>query len=160
MTVSLWKSAALAATMALAAVTSGHAANVDATDPQVILNLAKGYGSGTLDKDSGGDPMIKGRIDGIGYAIFFFGCKENKDCKSVNFYASWDTSDVKAAQIADWNLNKRFAKAYLDKSGQPAITMDVNLFGGVTSENFEDDLDWWRTMMAGFKTEVIDKAAK
>lgn len=144
--------------ISLAATVSGQAANVDASDPAVILNLAKGFGSGTLDKDDGGDPMIKGRINGIGYVIFFFGCTDNKACQSISFYAGWDMNTVTPAQIADWNLNKRFAKAYLDKEGQPAISMDVNLQGGVTTANFEDNIDWWQTLMAGFKTDVLDKA--
>ena len=46
---------------------------VSAQEQEAILNVAKGFGSASLDKDSDGDPMIVGRVEGTKYVIFFYG---------------------------------------------------------------------------------------
>ena len=44
---------------------------IDGSDPEQIVNAARGYGSAQLTTDSDGDPRIRGRIDGTIYVIFF-----------------------------------------------------------------------------------------
>ena len=41
----------------------------------------------------------------------------------------------------------RFGKAYLDLDGHPTIEMNVNLSKGVSRENLDDTLDWWREVL-------------
>lgn len=57
---------------------------VDATDPEQILNIAKGHGSARLSEDRVGDPMIKGRIEGLKYTLYFYLCEENENCKDIH----------------------------------------------------------------------------
>ncbi|MDO5648268.1 hypothetical protein [Paracoccus sp. (in: a-proteobacteria)] len=73
---------------------------VDATDPDVILNLMRGFGSARLGVDAIGDPKIEGRIDGIPYILFFNNCTENRDCKAVQFYTYWtNVGDITADHL-------------------------------------------------------------
>lgn len=138
--------------------TAASAQTIDGADPDLVLEAVRGFGSGHLSTDNTGDPMIEGRIDGVGYAVFFYGCDSGQDCNAVQFAASWvNPGHVTSARINDWNREKRFGKAYLDSDGDPVITMDVNLDYGVTIRNFEDTADWWRIAATGFYEEVISQ---
>ncbi|WP_372004275.1 YbjN domain-containing protein [Tistrella mobilis] len=129
---------------------------IDGSDPDQILNLARGYGSANLEKSDNGDPLIRGRIDGVGYAIFFNDCTNNRDCDTLGFYAGWTDTNVTGAHVAEWNRSKRFSRAYIDDEGDPVLEFDVNLKGGVSRRNFDDTLDWWKTVMLDFRDQVIN----
>ena len=126
------------------------------SDPDQILNLARGYGSANLEKSDNGDPLIRGRIDGVGYAIFFNDCTNNRNCDTLGFYAGWTDTNVTEAHVAEWNRTKRFSRAYIDDEGDPVIEFDVNLKSGVSRRNFDDTLDWWKTVMLDFRDQVIE----
>lgn len=140
---------------AILASTLSYGANVDATNPSVILNLAKGFGSAELTKDREGDPKISARMDGSKYTIYFYGCTNGRACTSIQFSAGWSDTGATESQMTDWNRNKRFAKAYLDSDNDPILEMDVNLEGGVSQANLEDTFDWFKTSMKSFKRETL-----
>jgi hypothetical protein len=142
--------------MGLRIAAAEDATLIDATDVDGIVNLAKGYGAATKGKTSDGDPKITGKINGVGYVIFFLGCNDSHAaCKSIQFYAGWDTTDVPMDAINEWNSGNRFGRAYLDSQKNPAIEMDVNLDYGVTSENLDDTMDYWRLVLDEFVKGVV-----
>jgi Putative bacterial sensory transduction regulator len=120
---------------------------VAADNPAKILEIARGFGSAELEADSEGAPLIRARISGTRYSVFFFGCEDGKDCTSIQFwtYATAPKDALKA--VNDWNRDRRFGKAYIDADGDVAIEMDVNLWGGVTPKNLDDTFDWWRIVL-------------
>jgi hypothetical protein len=127
---------------------------VKPTDIDTIIELARGFGSATIEK--GDTTYVKGRIEGTVYAIFFYDCDtEGADCKSIQFYASWEDAGVEADAINGWNRDRRFAKAYLDGENDPVLEMDVNLRHGVPRANLEDTIDWWRISLEKFKSDVL-----
>lgn len=128
---------------------------VSAADPDAILNIATGYGSATLKKDSSNDPFISGRIAGTKYGIIFYGCSNGKDCNHIQFAAGWSGVEVSMDDINAWNRDKKFGKAYIDKDGDPRFEMAVNLDYGVTQRNLDDTFDWWTKILAGFEKEVL-----
>jgi len=127
---------------------------VDATDPERIVQLMRGFGSSTLETDDYGDPLITGRVEGSKYGIYFYGCEENRSCKDIQFSAAWAGYDVSMHQINEWNKTKRYGKAYLDNDGDPAIEMSVNLTYGVSRDNFDDTIDWWTITMKEFESYI------
>lgn len=129
---------------------------VDATDPEKLAQLVRGFGSATLEKDDYGDPLITGRINGSKYGIYFYGCDDNRDCKDVQFAAAWAGYDVSMAQINEWNRTKRYGKAYLDSDGDPNVELIVNLKYGVSRDNFDDTIDWWMLTMKEFEQFIDD----
>ncbi|MBA4503681.1 YbjN domain-containing protein [Marinobacterium marinum] len=143
-------------TAGLCAANVQAASQVDATDPQQILELAKGFGSATLEEDDYGDPLITGRINGSKYGIYFYGCDDNRDCTDIQFSAAWSGYDITLEQINDWNLNKRYGKAYLDDDGDPTVELIVNLKYGVSRDNLDDTIDWWKLTMTEFE-QFIDE---
>ena len=143
----------------LATATTSFAAEgtVSAKEPDKILSIAKGFGSAELGVDRDGDPRIKGRIEGTNYYLYFFGCKENKNCTSVQFYTVWSRDDKPSLEdINTWNSKIRFGKAYLDSEKDPALKMDVVLLD-VTPAYLEEWFDWWRVIVANFKKHIEKK---
>jgi len=130
---------------------------ITAENPEEILSIAKGFGSAVLGKDSEGDPKISGRIDGIKYWIYFYGCVKGKDCDDVQFSTAWSDVKVTMADINEWNRTMKYGMAYLDEDGDPTLELMVNIDYGVTVKNFDDTFDWWAKVMKLFKKDVIDK---
>ena len=131
---------------------------VDAKNVDEILSIARGFGDAQLERDSGGDPMISGRIQGVSYRVFFYGCTENRDCRNIRFYAGWNAEGITVERLNEWNRNKRFGSAYLDAENDPILEMDVNIDYGVTRKNLEDTFDWWRVILGEFTKEVVNAA--
>lgn len=148
----------MATTILLAVLTGPVAAEVklvDATDPAVIQDLASGYGSAQLTTDGVGDPLVKGRINGTGYQIYFYDCTDGKDCRTIQFSAGWTgLENVTAQMMEKWNQDKRFATAFLDTDGDPNIQWDVNLYGGVSLTNMDDTIDWWALVLNEFSEYI------
>ena len=129
---------------------------IDATNATAVLNVARGVGSADLETNDKGEPEIAGRVDGTRYRVFFYGCKQGKDCLSIQFYAGWkrEGRSITVKQMNSWNQTKRFAKAYLDDQNDPVIEMDVNLQGGVSRKNLEETFDLWIYSMGKFEASL------
>ncbi|MDD7969502.1 YbjN domain-containing protein [Roseinatronobacter alkalisoli] len=129
---------------------------IDAGDVDAIANIARGYGSATIQSDNVGDPQILGRIDGVMYTVNFYGCTNGADCTTVQFRAGWkNPGDITLDDMNLWNQDKRFGKAYLDFEDDPVIEWDVNLFGGVSTQNLDDTFDWWRIVLENFTADYF-----
>ena len=130
---------------------------ISAENPDEILNLAKGYGSAKLIKDSDDDPFILGRINGNKYGIAFYGCSDGKSCDDIQFIAGWKGVKVSLKTINKWNNISRYGKASIDTDGDPRLIMSVNIDYGVTEENLDDSFNWWSKALQNFKQEVLEK---
>lgn len=146
----------LAALVALVFSISSAAAQsctniVDGSDPARIFNLARGHGSAEIGTDNRGDPKIDGRMHGVKYQIYFYGCKNGEQCSSVQFRAGF-TQDNKQTleRMNEWNVSKRFGKAAIDKDGDATIELNINLRGGVCNANFDETVGWWSTVLREF----------
>jgi hypothetical protein len=131
---------------------------ITARDPNVLLNLAAGYGRANLTKDAVGDPLIEGKMDGLSYNIFFYGCKEGNDCESVKFEAGWknDGGEISLERLNEWNRAKLFAQASINnKSGLVLLGYDILLRFGVAEKNLDTSFEVWRSLMKEFHTTVM-----
>lgn len=150
----LFASVALAFSLAFGVATASTSDLVDATDPEEIVNIARGYGAATLGVDSVGDPQVTGRIDGNAYTIFFYGCTDGRDCTSLQFSSGWISDRVDMAMINMWNRENRFSRAYLDDDDDPIIEMDVNMEFGVSRRNFDDTFGVWSAVLSSFARHI------
>jgi len=141
---------ALTATAAEAAPPFRAQSLVYGAQPQYVLLTARAYGEADLDVDPLGDPVIRGKIEDLGYFIYFYGCSEGKACTNLMFSARWESDHYNDKSMGDWNRERRFGKAFLDEDGNPAVEMNVNLFGGVSRDNLVDTFDWWRLVLTDF----------
>ncbi len=145
----------LALTAMLGGLPTAHANNlIDAKSPEVILDIAKGFGSAELSKDKVGDPKITGRIDGVAYTLFFYGCKNGRNCEDVQFEAGWAGNAPNLARINEWNRTKRYGNAYLDAEGDACLKMTANIQFGVTRRNVEDHFAWWKAVSTSFRKYI------
>lgn len=127
---------------------------VDGASIDEILNIAKGYGSATLETQSSGDPKISGRLNGVPYQLYFYNCVENANCEDINFYAGFLDIKPDLETINTWNRDKRFGKAYLDSDLDAVIEWDVNLEFGVTRENLDANFGVWALVLDQYTTYI------
>jgi hypothetical protein len=123
-------------------------------DPAAILDIAKGYGSAKLDKDDGGDPMVSGRLEGMKYVIYFYGCENHEKCKSLQFSSGY-TDAFTVDQANEWNKKYRWVKAYSGDGSN--FKMDVSFIGGITKANLEEQFSNWDSMTSDIKDFVNQK---
>jgi hypothetical protein len=128
---------------------------VDGTDPDVILAVARTFGSAQREIDDYGDPMVTGRIDGFYYSVLFYGCTDNANCNTIQFLAWWEDTNVTLDKINRWNRDTLFAEGYLTQDNRLTMTMSVSLVGGVTRENVEANFTEWRLLLADFSQSLI-----
>lgn len=124
-------------------------------DPELIRELARGYGTSQVTTDNVGDPMVKGKSDGLSYSIYFYDCQKAEKCTSVQYQAGFDTGKkVKIDLINEWNVKKRFAKAELNSKGEGVLRMDYSMIGGTTREHIDNAMDMWINQLKNFATHI------
>ena len=130
---------------------------VTGNDVDRIMDLARAYGTIERRQDDQG-VWLRGDMDGTVYTISFLNCDDaDQNCTSVQFRAWWESNgETTLDQVNQWNRDRRFSAAYLDSRNNATIEWDVNLAGGVTAENFDDNIQWWQVVMRQFRDEVAD----
>ncbi|HEY0032145.1 MAG TPA: YbjN domain-containing protein [Devosia sp.] len=141
--------------LALALTVSSFAqATITGADTEEVLNAARGYGSATLTKQTNGDPQITGKINGISYQVYFRNCTDNANCEDLNFYLGFLDLKPTLEVINDWNLNKRFSRAYLDPDKDACVEMDLDLVKGVSPEYLDSQFSLWNQILTQFAAHV------
>ena len=136
---------------------TAQAQMVRAQDPSSVVRALQGAGyKAEMTKDESGDPLIRSTSSGSNFAIFFFGCTKNVDCRTIQFFAGYDRDKSPSlSQMNDWNSRKRFGRAYVSDKGAARIEMDVDLDdGGISTKLFEDNLEFWVLGMAQFEKHI------
>ena len=140
--------------LALALTMSAQAANLTGANTDEILNAARGYGSATLAAQSNGDPQITGKVNGITYQIYFRNCTDNKNCEDLNFYLGFLDLKPTLEVINDWNMNKRFSRAYLDQDQDAVVEMDLDMVKGISPEYLDSQIGLWTLVVGQFADHV------
>ena len=104
-----------------------------------------------------GLPEIESGTQGLTYWVYFYDCgdAEPRACTNITFFTFLTKTDAMTLEaVNDWNLNRRFGRAYLDQNGNANLSMDIDLIGGVTRANLEDWLLWWDDRIAKFNQHM------
>jgi hypothetical protein len=141
-------------TGALSVARAEDAEILKSPDPAMVLESAKGFGSAKLEKDDSGDPMISGRLEGVKYVIYFYGCENHEKCKSLQFSFGY-TDPFTVEQANEWNKKYRWIKAYAGDGSN--FKMDVSFIGGITKANFEEQFSTWDSLTSDIKTFLNEK---
>jgi Putative bacterial sensory transduction regulator len=150
-----FKALVLGGAMLLGAGVSAQAQTLfDGNSIDDILNLARGYGSASLEEQNNGDPKITGKIEGVQYAVYFMNCTDNKECEDLNFYAGFLDNKPTLELINEWNRDKRFGKAYLDSDNDAVIEFDVNLEHGVSKDNLDAAFEIWSLVLGQYTDHI------
>jgi Putative bacterial sensory transduction regulator len=127
---------------------------VCANAPATVLKGLQDAGyRAKLDKDSAGDPTISSSASGYNYEIYFYGCKANVNCDSLQFHISFEKDDANTPELANkWNRDKRFGQASISDKGSFVMGFDVTTQGGLNAKNFADVVDWWQVTLGNLRT--------
>ncbi|HEY0957896.1 MAG TPA: YbjN domain-containing protein [Novosphingobium sp.] len=142
---------------AFATMGAAQAQMVTAVSPQSVVDAMQNAGyRAVLKKDSAGDPLIESSSSGSSFNVFFYGCTNNRNCRTVQFFSGYkDPKNASLSVLNGWNANNRFTRAYLADTGSARIEMDVDLDdGGMSAALFEDNLEFWVALMAKFERTI------
>ncbi len=125
-------------------------------NPDQIAKMLQGEGlAAKLDTDSDGDPLIASSSQGLKWNIYFYGCTNGRNCSAVQFSCVLSAKGkIPVEQLNEYNLKWRFTKSYLMRNGSVALVRDVDLKGGVTSNNFKSIIAVWDDQLGDFKKEM------
>jgi len=116
----------------------------------VALLDAHGY-SATLTTDQGGDPEIMAAADGLKFTVFTYNCNTQapRRCNGLQFESAFDLghkpTEADYVAMNQYNNDKVFGRAFINKDGDAAVDFVVNLTGGVLTANLMDDVGTWKT---------------
>ncbi len=88
------------------------------------------------------------RFKFAGYKVLLF----NKG-KNLQFYASFKRKTT-LGRINEWNLGKRYTRAYLDKDGDPCLEADLDLEGGVSYGAVAEFFKTWQASVKLFVEHI------
>ncbi len=129
---------------------------IDATDPDKLAAILKGFGIARVETSSStGNPKISARADGKEFQLYFYGCTDNANCRSVQFWAYWD-KDVALDALNAWNKDTRYGKVYLDEDKDVILEYDVNMVSGVSDRTFEDSAEVWTELLSSVEKKLIN----
>lgn len=142
------------AMLVIAPLTDARAQQISATDPQSILTYLKvKKAAAQIQKDSDGNPAIFAKQDDQVFVVLFYGCKEAKECRAIQFRTSEKATKtpITAERINAWNFAKKFNKAYLTDKGEAYIVMEVVLGQkGLEIGDFDTVYSLWQLSMKEF----------
>ncbi len=148
---------ATAAVVALAGTAQAQS-NIVASDPGTVMAYFEAQGFPiTLDADNQGDPLLEVKYFGTSFSIYFYGCEENADCLSIQFFSGYRTEGaVTLEKLNDWNTEFRYLRSYLTEEGSSRIEYDVYFGdGGMANDDFDGVVDNWTRGLQRFE-EFID----
>jgi hypothetical protein len=113
------------------------------TPQQVVKYLAEcELPDATIDKD--GDVIVK--MHGTPVLLLVASTKHTV----IQFKCGLTDTKATLLMVNEWNLKKRFTKAYIDADGDPNIEMDLDLEGGVTEARLRDAIKTFHQSVRAF----------
>jgi hypothetical protein len=151
------------ATAGLVLILAAGAARAEARDipaggltvEEVASWLQQAGYKGALSKTDDGERYVSSAAEGVNFQVYVYDCKSSSRCASMQFSVVFDLDKgLTADKINEWNLGKRYIKAYIDSEGDPWGQYDVNLSPGRTYEGLDDDFGVWRLTLPVFKSFI------
>lgn len=148
--------ASTATALFLASAQITFAQSISASNPETLTNMLSESGYPTeIVTDSYGDPQIKTEIDGTKMDINFYGCDDGRNCRDIQFRASFDTSGNTSLQtLHDWNRDFFIGKAYQNNQGYSVIEHAVAGVDGMSRYTFDRILARWTSAVDSFKEHI------
>jgi hypothetical protein len=118
------------------------------TAQQVAAVLQSGGYRASVITGNDGSKYVKSSMNGVNILVFLSGCTDG-NCTSLEFYAGWQKDPSLTVNYANaWNAQWRYAKAKIDSEGSFLFSYDVNLAGGVTSDNIKLDAQLFEYLLS------------
>ena len=86
------------------------------------------------------------------------GCGNDPTCEDVLLRATYSPDQPVALQVAnDWNLRKRWARAYVNDQREAVIEMDISAYGGIGRDAVEGMVNTFFKIVRDFSKELKEK---
>ena len=144
------------ATIALTA-NAAFAEQVKASEPESVLKYFESLGAPSkLVEDSVGDPSVEVQYYGTKMTVFFYGCRNNKNCRSIQFFAGYTAdSEISLEGLNEWNADQRYGRAYRSEDGSKHLEFDVYTGeDGVSATDFDEIFDIWTQVIKTFEEKL------
>ncbi len=102
----------------------------------------------SFETDKDGDVIWK--IEGVRALVI-----RSEKGNNIAFRQSYKNNNTTLAKINAWNKSKKFSRSYLDDDGDPVLSLDLELDGGITKARIVDFLKTCRISMAAWSKEVL-----
>ncbi|SMR83388.1 Putative sensory transduction regulator [Aliiroseovarius halocynthiae] len=136
---------------------AGHVASaqqVKASEPESVLAYFEELGApAKLVEDSVGDPSVEVQYYGTSMVVFFYGCRDNKNCNSLQFFAAYTKeSEISLDGLNEWNAEQRYGRAYRAEDGRKMLEYDIYTGqDGVSMTDFDEVFDIWTEAIKSFE---------
>lgn len=134
----------------------GYSGGVSPGDVSKVL-VQMGYEAEAA-VDSEGDPMLHSRADDHPFSIYFYQMEGGK-ALSIQFSYALDVEVDVDDQVATWNREYRFGRAFVDEEGDPFLKMDLDVERGFTSEGLANNVERWVSLLGEFYEYFGDSGA-
>lgn len=134
----------------LAPGTGAAAGTVSAAEPETLVAALEAAGfAGRLGRTRLGDPLIHAATPGaLPFHVRFYGCREGRDCRSVQLVAAFAARGVAPERVNLWNAAMRFGRLHVTEGGQPVLSLDIALEpGGLPEAHVAAQLAIWEQLM-------------
>ncbi len=107
--------------------------------------------------DNVGDPQLNVEHYGSEFTVFYYGCTDNTNCDSIQFYSGYATDGaVRLKAVNGFNAEKRWVRAYVADNGSTKLEMDLYMGDdGISADDFATTVGLWSRLMGDFE-ELID----
>lgn len=148
--------------LAILASTPAAAQTVTAAEPQSVIAAMEASGlEAVLESPSDSSAHIRSAHDGVKFIVLFYNCDDDgTNCRTLQFYMGYnDAKSTTLERINEWNMTRRFTRAYRDESSDPVMEMDVDTdLGGVSRQWFQEQISTWRSQMDAFHAHIFPEA--
>jgi hypothetical protein len=129
---------------------------VDASDPDRLAQIIQANGfQAAVSRDTRGDPIIRSAAEGVSFVIYFYGCQQNANCRSIQYTAAFRMGKPPTLdEVNRFNQTRTLGEASLTTAGLPRLTYFMTLEGGVTEANFRHAFALWRGVLRAFVTHI------
>ncbi len=128
---------------------------VDASNPQRLVELLRAQGLRADLDPSGSTPLILSAAEGANFGILFYGCTNGRDCRAIQFVASFTMNNAPTLErINEWNAGRIVGQAFIAQNGAIRIAYSVALRDGMTEANFAYTVEMWRVALRDFMAHI------
>lgn len=138
--------------MGAAPASAGEGKGITGPELAAILQ-AEGY-KAKLDKDDGGDPLVRTAMGGVNVNVLFYDCTQGR-CGSLQFRVGIDLDKgATAADVGRFNADYRYANAYLDEESDPFLKFDFEVLHTDHAAHVASQLGIWEDVLDAFLDEM------
>jgi hypothetical protein len=125
----------------------------------LLTTLQRGGFQGEI-KREGDQTFILARANTTPFQIMLSNCESGATrCTDLEIFAGFTPAQrVAIERINAWNARTRFARAFLQENGAPALQMDLYLSGGLSLQNLSEQLELWGGALTTFQAFLQPRA--